>query len=677
MTNPLLENGELPPFSRIQPGHMEPALTGVLAENRQAIDALLRARIRPAWDTLVGPLEELDDRIDHVWSPIRHLNSVLDTPETRAAHDRCLAAVTDYYTALAQNADLYDALRRLAEAGEALDAAQRKLLDDQLREFELGGVALPAGPKQRFKAIQQELSELSSTFEKNLLDGTLAWSRPLETDAERAGLPESALDMARQAARDAGSDGYLLTLQHPSYVAAMTYAADRALRREVYTAYQTRASDQGPHAGHRDNTPIIERIMSLRHEAARLLDYKNYAELSLATKMADSPDQVTDFLRDMAAKALPRAREEFAELQDYAAADLSGEPLMPWDVAYYSEKLRNERYAVSQEAIKPWFPANRVLNGLFDIVGSLFGIRVTALDTDEVWHPDVRLYEIRDVDNNLRGRFFLDLYARRNKRGGAWMDECYSRFRHRKGLQHPAAFLTCNLTPPVDGRPALLTHDDVLTLFHEFGHGLHHMLTTVDYPEIAGIRGVEWDAVELPSQFLENWCWDPAALRRISSHHKTGEPLPDSMIEKLQRARNFHSAMHMVRQLEFSLYDMRLHAEYDPARGARHQTLLDEVRREVAVIQPPEFVRFQHGFSHIFAGGYAAGYYSYLWAEVLSADAFSLFEENGVFDPATGRRFLSEILERGGSRNAMASFEAFRGRAPSADALLRHCGLNE
>jgi oligopeptidase A len=536
-------------------------------------------------------------------------------------------------------------------------------------------VTLPAKQKARFKVIQQELSVLSSSFEKNLLDATLAWSFHSKNIEPLEGLPKSALGMAAQAARQNGQDGWLLTLQAPSYIAAITYIDDRALRQNLYMAYNTRASDQGPHAGRWDNSDNIEKILSLRHEGAQLLGYRSYTEQSLAGKMADSPQQVLQFLSELAEKALPAARRELAELQDFAAADLQGEPLKSWDLAYYAEKLRQQRHAISQEELKPWFPAETVLHGLFKTVARLFGLSVRQIETGAGWHADVRLYEILDSDGQIRGRFYLDLYARNNKRGGAWMDECCGRFQDEGVLQIPAAFLTCNLTPPVDNQPALFTHDDVLTLFHEFGHGLHHMLTLVDYPGIAGIRGVEWDAVELPSQFLENWCWQGEALQMISGHYQTGEPLPAAMIDKLNAAKNFQAAMQLMRQLEFSIFDIRLHSEYDPGRGARHQDLLKEIRDQIAVLPLPDYVRFQHGFSHIFAGGYAAGYYSYKWAEVLSADAFSKFEEQGIFDSATGQSFLSSILERGGSDKAINLFIKFRGREPAVDAFLRHSGL--
>jgi oligopeptidase A len=680
MRNPLLDSHGLPPFSDIRPEHVEPAIDEILADNRSRIRQILTDNSEYTWDNLMQPLEELNDRLSRAWSPVRHLNSVMNNEDLRKAYNACLPKLSDYATELAQDEDLYRAARSVRERDDfaRLSAAQRKAVDNALRDFRLGGVTLDPEDKARFKVISQELSALSAKFEENVLDATNAWSRHITDEAELAGVPESTRRIMAEAATQKALDGYLLTLDFPVFFGVIAYCDNRELRREIYEAFTTRASDTGPHAGRWDNTENMERILALRHEQARLLGFNNYAELSLEPKMASSTDEVMGFLNELAGRAKPAADGEFAELQAFARESDGVDPLQAWDIPYYTEKLRHQRHELSAEDLRPYFPADRVIHGLFRVVERLYGVSIRERTAEvDTWHPDVQFFEIRDSDGSLRGQFYTDLYARGQKRGGAWMDVCRMRKAGPEGLQHPVAYLTCNFTPPAGGEAAQLTHDEVQTLFHEFGHGLHHMLTRVDVPAVSGIAGVPWDAVELPSQFLENWCWNPAALRRISSHYKTGEPLPDSMIEKLQRARNFHSAMHMVRQLEFSLYDMRLHAEYDPARGARHQTLLDEVRREVAVIQPPEFVRFQHGFSHIFAGGYAAGYYSYLWAEVLSADAFSLFEENGVFDPATGRRFLSEILERGGSRNAMASFEAFRGRSPSADALLRHCGLNE
>ena len=679
MANPLLGKNELPVFDQIQAEHMLPALTQKLEENKKALHVLLKAQAeQPNWISLMLPLDELDNRLDRIWSPIRHLNSVMDSPATRGAYDQCLEAITDYQTGIGQNAELFEAISKIRVAAKSLnlDDAQIKALDDALLGFKLNGVALSDAKKEQFKTIQQKLSALSSAFEKNVLDATLGWSYTADTEEALKGLPESALNMAKQAATQAEQSGWMLTLQAPSYIAAMSYLDDRSLREKLYKAYQTRASDQGSDAGRWDNSENIEQILRLRYERAQLLGFANYAEQSLATKMAESSQEVLDFLNELAVKAKPQAEQELSELKEFSQDFLNkDEKLANWDAPYFAEKLRQQRYAISQEELKPWFPAEQVIQGLFTVVQRLFGLQVKPLSSVAVWHEDVRLYEIIDQQGNVRGRFYLDLYARQNKRGGAWMDECHTRFRHNGALQIPVAFLTCNLTPPVGDTPALFTHDDVVTLFHEFGHGLHHMLTQVDYPSIAGIRGVEWDAVELPSQFLENWCWEPEALEIISSHYQTGKSLPTEMIDKLRAARNFQAAMQILRQLEFSIFDLRLHLEYDPKKGARHQEILNQVRGEISVLKPPEYVRFQHGFSHVFAGGYGAGYYSYKWAEVLSADAFDRFKEHGIFDPATGQAFLQNILEKGGSAKAMDLFVAFRGRKPNVDALLRDSGL--
>ncbi|HKJ09335.1 MAG TPA: M3 family metallopeptidase, partial [Gammaproteobacteria bacterium] len=585
--------------------------------------------------------------------------------------------LSDYATEMGQNEGLYRAFKQIADGDEyhRLDTAQRKIIDNALRDFRLSGIELDAEQRARYKAIMQELSSLTSRFEENLLDATNAWSREVTDEALLAGMPDSAKALARQTAAQRGVDGWLITLEFPSYYPVLTYADNRDLRREVYTAYVTRASDEGPNAGQWDNTPVMERILALRHEAARLLGYANYAERSLATKMARSTDQVMGFLNDLAARALPMAKQDLEEVRAFARDNHGVTELESWDVAYYSEKLRQHKYAISQEELKPYFPEHRVLDGMFAVVERLYGLNIRREEGVDVWHPDVRFYTIRDGKGAVRGQFFLDLYARPKKRGGAWMDECISRRRRGDALQVPVAYLTCNFAPPIGDDPALFTHDEVLTLFHEFGHGLHHMLTQVDHPSVAGIGGVAWDAVELPSQFMENWCWEREALDLIAGHYRTGEALPEALYHRMLAARNFQSAMQMVRQLEFSIFDFRLHLEYDPARGGRVYQILDEVREQVAVMRPPSFNRFPHSFSHIFAGGYAAGYYSYKWAEVLSADAFSAFEETGIFDRGTGERFLASILEQGGSRDPMELFVEFRGREPTIDALLRHSGL--
>ncbi|MGB5637647.1 MAG: oligopeptidase A [Sedimenticolaceae bacterium] len=675
MSNPLLEQTGLPAFSHIRPQHVEPAIDQLLAENRRRIAELLDSVKKPTWQNLVEPIEEWEDRLGRVWSPVSHMNSVMNSDELRAAYNACLPKLSDYGSEMGHNDRLYAAYKAVAADAEQLDDAQRKVLDNALRDFHLSGVDLPPADKERFKQISQELSKLTSGYSDNVLDATNAWSKRIEDPAALAGLPQSALDLARQTAEQRGEEGWLLTLDYPSFFPVMNYADDPALRREVYEAYQTRASDQGPHAGRYDNTENMERILALRHEQAQLLGFANYAERSLERKMARSTDRVVEFLHDLAARSRPQAERELAELRAYAAEHHDVAELDPWDIAYYSEKLRQHCYSITQEEVKPYFPADRVVPGMFQVVGRLYGVSFHAVDGVDSWHPDVRFYEIRDHDGSLRGQFYFDLYARQNKRGGAWMDDCQSRMRTASVDQIPVAYMTCNFSPPVGGKPALLTHDEVETLFHEFGHGLHHMLTRVDYVAISGINGVAWDAVELPSQFMENYSWEREALDLFAAHHETGERIPDELYRRMLAARNFQSGMAMVRQLEFSLFDFRIHREFDPAKGGRIYEILGEVRDEVAVIKPPAWNRFAHAFSHIFAGGYAAGYYSYKWAEVLSADAFSLFEENGVFDQATGQSFLHNILEMGGARDAMDLFVAFRGREPRIDALLRHTGI--
>jgi oligopeptidase A len=677
MSNPLLEMNGLPPFSRILPEHVEPALDTLLAENRRAIAALLPSSGPYTWQNLMQPLEDMEERLSRAWSPVSHMNSVVNSDALREAYNACLPKLSDYATEISQNETLFHAIKSIADGDgyASLDTAQKKIVDNALRDFRLSGVDLPADKKSRYKEIMQELSNLTSKFEENLLDATNAWAKTIGDESQLRGMPESARALARQAAEQAGESGWRLTLEYPSYMPVLTYCDNRELRAELYEAYVTRASDMGPHAGQWDNTPVMARILALRHETALLLGFANYAEYSLATKMARSTDQVLAFLNDLAARSLPAARAELEEVRDFARATDGIETVEAWDMAYYSEKLQQQRYAISQEDLKPYFPAPRVLNGLFGVVNRLYGLEIAPRADVDVWHPDVKFFEIRDAAGELRGQFYLDLYARRKKRGGAWMDDCITRSRKPDGVQIPVAYLTCNFSPPLGDAPALFTHDEVLTLFHEFGHGLHHMLTRVDYPSVAGISGVAWDAVELPSQFMENWCWEREALDLFAAHYKTGEPLPQALFDRMIAARNFQTAMQMVRQLEFSLFDFRLHMEFDPTRGARVYELLDEVRQQVAVMRPPSFNRFPHSFSHIFAGGYAAGYYSYKWAEVLSSDAFSKFEENGIFDRETGLRFLSSILEQGGSREPMELFIEFRGREPSIDALLRHSGL--
>jgi oligopeptidase A len=677
MSNPLLELRGLPPFSRIRPEHVEPAIDQLLAVARQRILELIEGNTRYTWENLVEPLEAIDDRINRAWSPVSHMNAVVNAEALREAYNACLPKLSEYSTEMGQNEGLYSAFRQIADGPEyaTLDTAQKKIIDNALRDFRLSGIELDQAARDRYKTIMRELSRLTSTFSDHVLDATNAWHRHIEDERLLAGLPATALALARQTATRRQLDGWVLTLEFPSYHPVMTYADNRALREELYTAYVTRASDRGPDAGKWDNAAIMEEILALRHEAATLLGFANYAERSLATKMAESPKQVMDFLNDLAMRSRAAAEMELEEVRTFAREHHGMQNLQAWDIAYYSEKLRQRKYAISQEELKPYFPEPRVIDGMFSIVERLYGICIEQIDSVDTWHEDVRFYRIRDAAGELRGEFYLDLFARPHKRGGAWMDECISRRKTADGLQIPVAYLTCNFSPPIGDDPALLTHDEVTTLFHEFGHGLHHMLTRVDYAGVSGISGVAWDAVELPSQFMENWCWEREALDLVASHYQTGETLPEPLYQRMRTARNFQSAMQMVRQLEFALFDFRLHLDYDPARGARVHEILEEVRNQVAVIRPPAFNRFENSFTHVFSGGYAAGYYSYKWAEVLSADAFSAFEETGIFDRDTGSKFLRSILEQGGSREPMELFIDFRGREPTIDALLRHSGL--
>ncbi|MCO4210048.1 oligopeptidase A [Aeromonas hydrophila] len=678
MNNPLLTMDSLPPFSQIQPDQVQPAVTQAIADCKQKISDVLAQRDPHTWDSLIAPLEEVNDRLARIWSPVSHLNSVLNSEALRAAHDACLPLLSEFQTYVGQHEGLYQAYRELAESDDfpLLSGAQRKEIQNTLRDFRLSGIGLPAEAQQRYGEIQARLSELASRFSNNVLDATQGWNKLVTDEAELAGLPQSAQAAARQLAELKGKEGWLFTLDIPSYLPVMMYADNRALRAELYEAFTTRASDQGPNAGKWDNSAIMTELLALRRELAQLLGFANYAELSLATKMADKPEQVVNFLTDLAAKSLPQGKAELEEIRAFAAEQHGQVELAAWDLAYYAEKLKQHKFSISDEQLRPYFPASKVVKGLFEVVKRVFGMKVRERLGIDTWHPDVRFYDIFDAEDELRGSFYLDLYAREHKQGGAWMDVCLGRrYRQDGSLQKPVAYLTCNFNGPVDGKPALFTHNEVVTLFHEFGHGIHHMLTRIDVAGVAGINGVAWDAVELPSQFLENWCWESEALAFISGHHETGEPLPADLLEKMLTARNFQAAMQMLRQLEFALFDFRLHQEFDPASADQIPALLDEVRSQVAVMTPPAFNRFQHSFSHIFAGGYAAGYYSYKWAEVLSADAFSRFEEEGIFNPATGQSFLKNILEKGGSKEPMELFRAFRGREPQVDALLRHSGI--
>ncbi|QSX33592.1 oligopeptidase A [Shewanella avicenniae] len=677
MTNPLLSTHELPPFSQLKAEHIQPAVEHAIANCRSKIDEVLACGGPYSWDNLVAPLEQVDDELSQIWSPVSHMNSVVSNDSWRAAHDACLPLLSEYGTYVGQHQGLYQAYKSLHESDSfaSLSKPQQTVIEHALRDFELSGIGLEDSQKLRYGEIVKRLSELTSKFANQVLDATHAWHKLVTDEAELKGLPESAVATAKAMAEAKEKEGWLFTLDIPSYLPVMMYSDNRALREELYRAYCTRASEQGPNAGEFDNSPVIDEILALRHELAQLLGFDTYADKSLATKMAETPAQVIAFLNELALRSKPQAKAELAELKAFAKQHYDVDELAAWDISFYAEKLKQHTYEISQEELRPYFPEDRVLNGLFYTVKRLFGMRVEEQQTFDAWHKDVRFFHIIDEAGTHRGSFFLDLYAREGKRGGAWMDVCRSRRQTANGLQKPVAYLTCNFNRPVGDKPALFTHDEVTTLFHEFGHGIHHMLTLIDVDGVSGISGVAWDAVELPSQFMENWCWSEEALAEISGHYESGEPLPKAMLDKMLAAKNFQSGMAMVRQLEFSLFDFRLHHEYDPAAGARVQQVLDEVRQQVAVLIPPAFNRFQNGFTHIFAGGYAAGYYSYKWAEVLSADAFARFEEEGIFNEQTGRDFLHNILEKGGSEEPMTLFINFRGREPNIDALLRHSGI--
>lgn len=674
MSQSVWDATSLPVFSAVKVETIESELDKILAHNQQAIEACVTNNTQPTWESLVLPLDQLHDDLNNFWSPISHLNSVKNSPEIREAFNACLPKLTQFYTELGQNKALYQAYKALAESDQAkhLSVAQTEALTQTIKDFELSGVGLEGAAKQRYAEISQRLSELGSQFGENVLDATQAWSKNITDESELSGLPESALDQAKQMAQAKGLDGWLFTLDLPSYIPVMSYADNAPLREEMYRAYATRASDQGGEAKF-DNAGLIDEILALRHEMAEILGFENYAELSVATKMADNGQQVIDFLNDLASRSKPSAEQDLAQLKAFAKAEYEVENLNAWDMSYYSEKLRQHEYSLSQEELRPYFPMNKVLSGLFHVAQTLFGVAIREEQDFDSYHKDVKLFTISKEGEDV-ARFYLDPYAREAKRGGAWMDSCRTRRRLSDNrLQLPVAYLVCNFTPPIGDKPALLTHDEVTTLFHEFGHGLHHMLTQVDVSSVSGINGVAWDAVELPSQFMENWCYEPEALAHIAGHFETGEPLPADLLDKMLAAKNFQSGMQMVRQLEFSLFDFRLHKEYQA--GMSVQAVIDEVRSQVAVTAPPSFNRFQNSFSHIFAGGYAAGYYSYKWAEVLSADAFSKFEEEGIFNTVTGAHFRDTILANGGSRPAAELFADFRGREPSTDALLRHSGI--
>ncbi|OUS27355.1 oligopeptidase A [Gammaproteobacteria bacterium 45_16_T64] len=686
MSNPLLAYGELPAFSSILPEHIEPALDQLLAQSRaQLVSILEKARTEGvSVENFLHPLAEMDDQLEQMWSPVSHLNAVANSDALRDAYNACLPKLSEYSTEMGQHKGLFEAFSQLKQSTDFVDltSAQQKVVDNALRDFTLSGIDLESSKQVRFGDIKKRLSELGSKYSENVLDATHAWSKLIGNASDLDGLPASSLAAAKQAAEAKSQEGYLLTLDIPCYLAVITYCENRSLRQEMYTAYTTRASEEGPFAGEWDNNPLMNEILALKHELSQLLGFNNYAERSIATKMTTRTGQVFEFLNNLAAKSLPAARAELFELQEFAQNNYHLDTMFAWDLPFYSEKLKQEKYAISQEALRPWFPYNRVLEGMFTVASRLFDVSFEEVLEFDSWHSDVRFFNIVSNDDAIKGEkiasFYLDVYARQHKRGGAWMADCKVRRRNSDGsIQLPVAFLTCNFNGPVGDAPALLTHNEVTTLFHEFGHGLHHMLTQVEESSVSGINGVAWDAVELPSQFMENWCWEKEAIPLMSGHYETGDLLPADMLEKMLSAKNFQSAMQMVRQLEFSLFDFSIHCHYQQHQ-ADNTTIHDElnsIREQVAVITPPEFNRFECSFSHIFAGGYAAGYYSYKWAEVLSADAFSLFEENGIFDVASGQSFKQNILHKGGSEEPMDLFVAFRGREPSVDALLRHSGL--
>ena len=679
--SPLLESTGLPRFDAIRPEHVEPAVRSLLDTLRSTVERLQDDPAAPSWDNFVEPIEDDGERLGRAWGIASHMHSVMDTPEWREAYNAMLPEVTRFYAELGQNLKLFEKYKsiRNSAAFAGLSPARQRIIENELRGFRLSGAELPDDQKPRFQAIQEEMAGLGAKFSENLLDATNAYAHVVTVESELAGLPADVIAAAREAAEKAGTPGWKFGLKMPSYLPVMQYADSRALRETLYRAYATRAAevDNGYSKPEWDNGPLIRQILALRAEEAQMLGYRHFADVSLVPKMADSPEQVLGFLRELAAKAKPFAERDLAELQAFARDELGLAPLEPWDVAYVSEKLRIARYAFSEQEVKEYFPEPKVLEGLFKVVERLYQVRIQP-DSGPVWHPDVRFFRI-ERDGQLIGQFYLDLYARDTKKGGAWMDSAITRRRTPAGVETPVAYLVCNFPGPVGGKPATFSHDDVITLFHEAGHGLHHLLTRVDDLAVSGIHGVEWDAVELPSQFMENFCWEWDVVRDMTAHADTGEALPRELFDKMLAAKNFQSGMQTVRQLEFSLFDLLLHMDFYPA----HQHVMDllaEVRREVAVLTPPEWHRFPNSFSHIFAGGYAAGYYSYKWAEVLSADAFAAFEESGrpkgsVLDAETGERFWNEILAVGGSRPALESFKAFRGREPQVDALLRHSGM--
>jgi len=674
-SNPLLHFSGLPKFNEIKPEHISPAIDSLIAEGRALVEELATSQVTPTWENFALKLEDQSEKLGRAWSQVGHMNAVVNSPELREAYNDNLQKLTDFGSDLAQDERLYAKFKAIQASAnfKELSPTQQTIINHEVRDFKLGGAELPANQKARFKAISEELSKLSSKFEENIMDNTNDFTHLITDVNDLAGLPADAIEAAAEAATAAGKTGYLFSLHFPSYLPVMQYAENRELRETLYRAYATRASELSKPEW--DNTSLISDILKLKKEEANMLGFKNFAELSLATKMADTPEQVSEFLNTLALRAKPYAERDMEELLAYAKKlDLAD--MQAWDVGFVSEKLRQDKYAFSDQEVKQYFPEEKVLAGLFKVTETIFGVQVRKAEAP-VWHQDASFYEISDHANKPIAYFYLDLYARQNKRGGAWMDECITRRKKATGLELPVAYLTCNFSAPVGNKPALFTHDEVTTMFHEFGHGLHHMLTQVEEYGVSGIKGVEWDAVELPSQFMENFCWEWEVLRNMTAHVETGAQLPRELFDKMIAAKNFQAGMQTVRQIEFSLFDMRLHGDFDPNDKLTALDVIDQVRDEVAVLRPPKWNRFPNSFSHIFAGGYAAGYYSYKWAEVLSADAYGLFEELGVLSGEAGSRFKNEVLAKGGSRPAMESFVAFRGREPSMDALLRHNGMGD
>jgi len=672
--NPLLDFSGLPRFAEFKPEFVTPALDQLLTENRALVDGLRMQNSPPDWASFIAPLEDGNERLRRAWGQVSHMNAVMNSPQLRDVYNANLPRITQYFTELAQDETLYRKYKalRASDAFTRLGGAQKKVIGNELRDFRLGGAELAAAEKTRFKQILERLAGLSSKFNDNVLDATNAFELIVAQRQRLAGIPGDVLEFAGDAARKAGKQGWKFTLHMPSYLPVMQYAQDRDLRERMYRAYATRAAEFGESAW--DNSAIIVDILRLRREQSRVLGLANFAELSLQPKMADTPQQVLDFLEELATRARPYAQRDLAELREFASRQLGLDDLQAWDVAFASEKLRVARYAFSDQEVKQYFPEQQVLEGMFRVVETLYGLQIKP-DEAPMWHDDVRFFSIRNRVGELVGQFYLDLYARPSKRGGAWMDDAITRCRKSSGLQTPVAYLNCNFSAPLGAKSAVFTHDEVITLFHEFGHGLHHLLTQVEVIGVSGINGVEWDAVELPSQFMENFCWEWDVLKDMTRHVGTGAALPRELFDKMVAAKNFQSGLQTVRQLEFAIFDMRLHSDFDPGGQMTPLQLVDEVRRGVAVLVPPAYNRFPNSFSHIFGGGYAAGYYSYKWAEVLSADAYSMFEENGVLNASVGKRFREEILAAGGSRPALESFVAFRGREPNIDALLRHNGM--